>query len=138
MNKFMYSVYLACSFLINLLIVLVILLITPLMAPRGIITIVTASLFVPILITSWLMRDRSHRLVPVVLCGLAAVLMSVGASIRQAYFYFIYSIIFMTTTSVPIAKRYLFHSGVFGINLTTMGTVHFSLTAQNAQSCICI
>ena len=52
------------------------------MGPRGIITILTASLFVPILITSWLMKDKSHRLVPVVLCGLAAVLISIGASVR--------------------------------------------------------
>lgn len=105
-------VYLACSFLINLLIVLVILLVTPLMTQRGVITIAAASLFVPILITSWLTRDRPNQLVPIILCAMAAILMSIGASV---------SIFTCNPTSLRKCTQQVVNNTAEGVNASQVG-----------------
>ena len=77
-----HSVYLACSFLINLIIVMVVLLVTPLMTIRGLLCISFTFCFIPVLIAAWFLKEQTNRLVPIVLCSFVAILMSLGASLR--------------------------------------------------------
>lgn len=77
-----YLVYVACAFLVNTLIMMIVLLVTPMKLMRGLLCLSIAACFLPILTAAWFLRGQTNRCIPIILCSLVAVLLSLGASSR--------------------------------------------------------